>query len=403
MIPRYAPTYTYADLVAAVEIARREDAGERLRARLAELHGMRHVFLVESARVGLYAALRAWGRPGRVVLPAYDCIVVPEAIRFAGHDPRFVDVDEGSLSMTPAAVREALAPDVSAVFATHALGIPCDVEGIRDAVRGRDVLLVEDAAAALGARVRGRIVGSFGDAAVISFQATKVIAGETGGALLTDRDDLAERIREVLRPARPPRAGARELATSLARKLATSPLVYPATHLAYRAIGSEAMFEVVEPHSEMPPGYLAGCSRLSSALVLRQIDRLPANLERRRSIARRYEAAVAGVPGLAPLSIPEVFEPSWIQFPVRARDKAGFYRHMQREGVDVTWTYRYSCADSYGVQGCPVSRAAAATVLGLPSYPTLSDEQVRHVADAARRYRAGIAAHGAGAPRAKAG
>jgi lipopolysaccharide/colanic/teichoic acid biosynthesis glycosyltransferase/dTDP-4-amino-4,6-dideoxygalactose transaminase len=287
---------------------------------------------------------------------------------------------------------------VGVVLATHVLGIPCDAESLAHVARKHGALLVEDAAPALGARWRGRLVGTFGDAAIVSFQSTKVISGEAGGALLTSDDGLAGRIQGVL--GIPVAAGGAPLATAAARTLATRTWAYGATHLAYRLLAGERMFEVVRPSEEMPARYLARCPRSASALVLRQLDRLEWNVGRRRAIASAYQEALAGVPGVAPVVVPSPAAPAWIQYPVRASDKAAFYAHMRRHGVDVTWTYRYSCADSYGVE-CPEAREAAMSMLGLPTYPSLTDADVRRVCRAMRAYGGGGAGRG-GAPGARA-
>ena len=224
MIPRFAPTYGWSDLAHGLEEAGGDEVEKELAARLAALHGVKHVFLVASARVGLYLLLRAWNRPGGVILPAYDCIVVPEAIRFAGYSPVMVDIDLSTGNMSAAAVRQALSRSVSAVFATHLFGIPWDIHEIEEAVRGRGVLLVEDAAAALGAELRGRRVGGLADAGVISFHSTKVVSGEGGGAVLTSNDELASRVRALLGSAGAPSLPPAIFLRALARKSATSAL-----------------------------------------------------------------------------------------------------------------------------------------------------------------------------------
>jgi perosamine synthetase len=390
MIPRYAPTYTYADLLYGLNRGLQEDVGDSLRFRLAAEYKAKHVFLVDSARVALYVLLRAYNRPGGVLMPAYTCIVVPEAVCFAGYRPVFVDIDYHSLSMTADALKKSISPDTSVVLATHLFGIPCDVEEIMDALRQHKVLVVEDAAPALGAEFRGALVGSLGAAAIISFQSTKVISGETGGALLTNDDELAAKVECLLRAAIVPDGHLRTFAKAIARKTVTNSRIYSATQFGYRIMRDERMFEVVAPHSEASSSFLALCSSFSSALVLRQLDRLNWNLSRRRKLAQIYRAELSKHPGLALPILPEGCSPAWIQFPIQVDDKKAFYRHMQRNRVDVTWTYRYSCADSYGLDGFPNAQRAAKTVLGLPTYPSLTEEQAQYICHVAKKYPANM-------------
>jgi perosamine synthetase len=390
MIPRYAPTYTYSDLLRSLSRCFRTDIDENLRSRLATLYKIKHVFLLGSAREALYVLLRAYNRPGGVVMPAYNCIVVPEAVCFAGYYPVFVDIDYRSLSMTADALKKSMSSDISVVLATHLFGIPCDVGEIMGALQGQDVLIVEDAAPALGAEFRGALVGSLGIAAIISFQSTKAISGETGGALLTNNDELADKVERLLQAAIIPDGHLRTFAKAFARKTVTNPWIYSATHFGYRILRDERMFEVVAPHNETPPNFLTLCSRFSGALVLRQLDRLNWNLRRRRKLAQIYQDELSKHPGLTLPILPVGCSPSWIQFPIHVEDKKAFYRHMQRNRVDLTWTYRYSCADSYSLDGFPNAQRAAKTVLGLPTYPSLTDEHAQYICDVAREYPAGM-------------
>lgn len=386
MIPRFTPTFGYSDLFQSLKIENQKVAQEKLRSSFAGLYKARHIFFFNSARVALYALLKAYARPGAVLMPAYNCLTVPEAVSFAGYSPVFVDVDSASLNMTAETLEKSLSEETSVVLATHIFGIPCDIEEIIRRLRRRDVLIVEDAAPALGAEFRKRLVGSFGDATIISFQSIKVISGETGGVLLTNRDELADRVADVLNMAVDAEAPFKTFVKAFARKMATRRRTYSFLHRGYRVLYDEQMYKVISPRTKIPVHFLRTCSHFSSALVLRQMGRLGWNLSRRRKIAQIYQSGLADIPGLRLPDILEDCSPAWIQFPVSVDDKMAFYRHMQRYHVDVTWTYRYSCADSYGWNGFPNAKRAAQTVLGLPTYPSLSDDQARYICEVAQKY-----------------
>jgi dTDP-4-amino-4,6-dideoxygalactose transaminase len=390
MIPRYAPTYTYSDLLRSLSRCFQGNINDNLRSRLARLYKVKHIFLVNSARVALFALLKAYNRPGGVLMPAYNCIVVPEAVQYAGYYPVFADIDYSSLSMTTDAMMKSISSDITVILATHLFGIPCDVDEILRIAQQNEVLIVEDAAPAVGAKFGGQLVGSFSDAAVISFQSTKVISGETGGALLTNDDELAHKVDCVLQAAIAPEDCWRSFAKSVARKVVTSSWVYPATQLGYRILRDERMYEIVAPHTELPSSFLALCSSFSSALVLIQLDRLDWNLSRRRKLSQIYQDELSEHPRLILPFIPENCSPAWIQFPILVDDRRAFYKHMQRNGVDLSWTYRYSCADSFGLDGFPNAQKAAKTVLGLPTYPSLTDEHAQYICNVARKYPAGM-------------
>jgi len=386
MISRSVPTYTYSDIWHSLKRRSQQGSDQDLQSRLAEMHQVRHVFLLDSARVALYVLLKAYNRPGGVLMPAYTCIVVPEAVCYAGYTPVFVDIDYHSLNLTTSNVRQVLTRDITVLLATHLFGIPCELDEFSDILDPDRVLLVEDAAAALGAEYRSQPVGSFGNAAILSFQATKVVAGEVGGALLTNDDDLAAKVTRLLETAVPPANGWQLLAKSFVRKIVTSEWLYSLTQFGYRTLRGEEMFEIVTPQNQIPPRFLANNSPFSNTLITLQMDRLNWNLNRRRKLAQIYQELLAGHPRLTHCWIPQRCSPAWIQYPVFVEDKKAFYKHMQRAGVDLSWTYRYSCADSYKKVGYPNAQKAAQTVVGLPTYPSLSDQQARAIARAATRY-----------------
>lgn len=386
MISRSVPTYTYSDLWHSLKRRSQQGSDQVLRSRLAEMHHVKYVFLLDSARVALYALLKAYNRPGGVLMPAYTCIVVPEAVCYAGYTPVFVDIDYHSLNLTTKDVRQALRRDITVILATHLFGIPCELDELSGILDPDRVLLVEDAAAALGAEYQCQPVGSFGNAAILSFQATKVVAGEAGGALLTNDDNLATKVTRLLETAVPPVDSWQLFAKSFARKMVTSDRLYSLTQFGYRALHGEEMFEIVTPQNHIPQRFLANNSPFSNALITLQLDRLKWNLSRRRKLAQIYQEFLAGHPKLTHCRIPHRCLPAWIQYPIFVEDKKAFYKHMQHAGVDLSWTYRYSCADSYKKEGYPNAKKAAQTVVGLPTYPLLLDQQARAIARSASLY-----------------
>ncbi len=386
MIPRFAPTYTYEDLWISLAKSIRSNPSEELRYRLAELYRVKHVFLLESARVALFVLLKAYSRPGGVLMPAYNCIAVPEAVHFAGYRPVFIDLDEDSLNVSVDSMTRLISDDISVVLLTHLFGIPCEVSELLDVFRGQDVLVVEDAAPALGAEYRGRLVGTFGDAAIISFHSTKVISGEVGGALLVKDDELAGKITSLLQATFIANGCLNLFPKTFIRKVATNPKIYPMTQLGYRLLRNEDPYEVVQPQTKKPSKFLSSCPSYASSLILAQFDRLEWNLRRRRKIANIYIEGLSNLPEVKLPKIPKECSPAWIQFPIFTENKQSFYKFMQRHNIDVTWTYRYSCAESYEQEGFPNARRAALTVLGLPTYPMISDDLAQAVCQVARKY-----------------
>ncbi len=386
MIPRCVPTYSYADILHSLSKGFRENVRQNLRSNLEKQYNVKHVFLLNSARAALYVLLKAYNRPGGVLMPSYTCIVVPESVCYAGYHPVFVDIEPGLISIASDRFRKYISPDIKVVLATHVFGTPCDIDEILRLKQKYDLLVVEDAAPALGARLHGQLVGTFGDAAIISFHPTKVISGEGGGVLLTNDDELAHKIEGLLGSTAASEDYWRSAVKAFARKAVSNSLAYSFAHLGYRALHEEQMFEIVSPHSEIPPDFTTSCSSFSGALFLLQLERLDWNLSRRKKLAQIYQEELSKCSWLTIPAIPKDCSPAWIQYSIFVDDKKAFYKYMQNNGVDLSWSYRYSCADSYRADGFPNAHQAAKTILGLPTYPSLTDKHVHYICDLAKKY-----------------
>lgn len=170
--------------------------GAKLRAferRLSERLGGLHVVATCNATLGLQIAMRALGVEGEVVLPALTFVASAHAVAWEGLKPVFADVDPGSLCMGRAEAEARVGPETGALLGVHLWGRSGDVEGLEEMARERGLPLLFDAAHTLGCERDGRPLAAFGDAAVLSFHATKIANSFEGGAIVTADRELAER------------------------------------------------------------------------------------------------------------------------------------------------------------------------------------------------------------------
>ncbi|WP_276282370.1 DegT/DnrJ/EryC1/StrS family aminotransferase [Halorussus caseinilyticus] len=165
--------------------------------RLEEYLGVEHAITVNSGTTALESALVAHGvGPGdEVIVPSFTFVATANVVELVGATPVFADIERDTYGLDPEAVRDAISPSTAAVLPVHPYGAACKIDRIVEVARERDVTVVEDAAEALGADADGRMVGTFGDSAALSFCQNKVVATGEGGAVVTDDDDVAERLR----------------------------------------------------------------------------------------------------------------------------------------------------------------------------------------------------------------
>ena len=158
----------------------------------AEFCGARHALCLTNGTAALEVALRAAGvEPGdEVIVPPYTFIATASAVVMIGGIPVFVDIEPGTLNIDPAKIGPAITERTKAIVPVHIGGRPADMDRVLDVARRHGVKVVEDACQAHGAEWKGQRVGTLGDLAAFSFQASKNINAGEGGAIVTNDEEL---------------------------------------------------------------------------------------------------------------------------------------------------------------------------------------------------------------------
>ena len=162
---------------------------------LARRSEVKHCIAMCNATIGLEIAIRALELTGEVIIPSFTFIATAHALQWQGIKPVFCDIDPLTHSIDPRRVEELITKDTSAIIGVHLWGRPCDIEGLTEIATRRRLKLIFDSAHAFGCSYRGRMIGGFGDAEVFSFHATKFLNSLEGGAVVTNDDELAQRMR----------------------------------------------------------------------------------------------------------------------------------------------------------------------------------------------------------------
>lgn len=166
-------------------------------AHVAERTGVRHCVATANGTVALEMAIRATGMQGEVLVPSFTFVATAHALQWQAITPVFCDVDPETHTLDPGALAARVTPRTSGILAVHLWGRSCDVERIEAFAAERGLPVVYDAAHALGCTHRGRPIGGFGSAEVLSFHATKFINSFEGGAIVTNDGELAHRARQM--------------------------------------------------------------------------------------------------------------------------------------------------------------------------------------------------------------
>jgi dTDP-4-amino-4,6-dideoxygalactose transaminase len=162
---------------------------------LCRLLGVKHCLTVCNATIGLEIAARALGLTGEVIVPAFTFIATAHALHWQGIRPVFCDIDPATHTIDPNQVERLITPRTTGIVGVHLWGRPCNIAALQELAGRRNLKLLFDAAHAFGCSHRGRMIGNFGDAEVFSFHATKFFNAFEGGAIATNDDALAARMR----------------------------------------------------------------------------------------------------------------------------------------------------------------------------------------------------------------
>lgn len=163
--------------------------------RLAEYTGVRHAVAMTNATIAQEIAVRAAGIKGEVIMPSFTFIATAHALQWQEITPVFCDVAPGTHHLDPNRVEDMITPRTTAIIGVHVWGAPCAIDELTEIANRRGLRLLFDAAHALGCSYKGKMIGGFGEAETVSFHATKFLNSFEGGAVLTNNDTLAERMR----------------------------------------------------------------------------------------------------------------------------------------------------------------------------------------------------------------
>ena len=405
VIPRVRPSYSRAELWAALRPG--ADAVVGFERDLAAHFGMRHALVFPYGRSALCAALRALiPAGGEVVQPAYNCAVVAHATMAAGCRPVFVDAQPSSPNQDPEQMVERVSAKTVAVVPTSIFGTTFDAAALCDAIRRRNpkTLILVDCCQCFDARWHGAPLATQGDAALLAFGIGKPMTTLYGGALLTNREDVAQTVHrfrdEVFRP-RPFDARIRRWGYLLGSWLGLSA---PLVGLTYWLENTDnplhryLLKQRARDEIRLPADNEVLMTAMEAAVGRAQLRRVDTFLRRRHEIAAIYASELRDVEGLNLLAWPD--GSSYAIYAARMQEpekRPSVLAAMRRGGVqgDTTLSYVVPGLDcyrngGYGAGGFPWASRWAQSVVNFPNHPTMTDDQVRRVVRIVRRVFSGV-------------
>jgi dTDP-4-amino-4,6-dideoxygalactose transaminase len=299
-----------------------------LEQKLKEYLGVKHLFLTANGTLGLQIALRSLNISKKVITTPFSYVATTGAILWEHATPIFADINPHDYCIDPVKVEAAIDDDTQAILAVHVYGYACDVEALKEIASRHKIKIIYDAAHAFGSSFKGRVLVTCGDISVLSFHATKLFHTVEGGAVITNDDEVAQKIR------------------------------------LYRAFG-----HIRDEYFTL--GINAKNSEFHAAMGLCMLPRIPEIITLHKALSDRYDLLLADLPLKRPVSAVTGLNYNYAYYPVVFPSEDALLRSkaMLEKNAIIPRRYFYPslnrlpyCAGEH----CPVAEDISIRVLCLP-------------------------------------
>ncbi|GAA0512424.1 dTDP-4-amino-4,6-dideoxygalactose transaminase [Halorubrum aquaticum] len=333
---------------------------DQFESKLEEFLNVDNALVVNSGTTALVSALHGLeiNEGDEVIVPAFTFIATANAVRLVGAEPVFADIEPDTYGLDPASVKEKLTESTAAIVPVHPYGTSCRIDELVDLAAEHDIPLIEDAAEVLGAEFDSQKLGSFGDAAALSFCQNKIVPTGEGGAVVTDDDELAEQVK------------------------------------LYRSHGraSNDYFESSGSGDYAEVGTNIRMSDLTAALGCSQFDRMDELIQGRRQAANELSDRLADADGVRPHTSLDTGTHVYQLYTIELAEDINrdhMIETLENHNISskVYWDPAVHQTEYYtrtknDTPDLPITEDIASRVLSLPMYPNLSKAETDRIADA---------------------
>jgi perosamine synthetase len=321
--------------------------------KISEMFSFPYCHAVNSCTSALNLALDVAGvsRGDEVISTPWTMIATNTSILERGAIPKFSDIKYDTLNIDPNDIEGRITNKTRAIMCVHYAGYPCDMDEIIGIGKQYDLPIIQDAAQALGAKYKGKYIGSFGDFICFSFQTIKVITMGDGGLVVTN---TIERYKEIKRKS---------------------------------WFGMEKEDRAHSPLGEYPEditqlGYKYNITDIDATMGLIGLKHIEEALEKRKNIAERYFEELSSCRKIRLLDYKEDKSPSYWMFPIHVNKRLSFANYMRGNGIEVSvhnWRN-----DKYSIFGgirddLPNTSKVNEDIIHIPLNPNLTDEDVDYI------------------------
>ena len=335
---------------------------EKFEKMIAEYIGAKYCVVFNSGTSALHATLLAYGikEDDEVIVPSFTFIATANAPLFVGAKPVFADIEEETYGLDSEDVKEKITEKTKAIIPIHYGGCPCKITELREIADDHNLILIEDAAESLGARIGDKKVGTFGDSTMLSFCQNKIITTGDGGAIITDSREIYEKLKLIRSHGR----------------LETSDYFSSTEYMDYITLG-----------------YNFRMSNIIAALGIAQLKKVDKIIEMRRENAEYLTARLKReVKEILIHNPPKDYYHVYQMYTIRVDNRDELMKYLADKGImtkvyfsPVHLTHFYKNELEYACE-LPVTEEISSQVLTLPMYPALTREEIDYIVEEMKRF-----------------
>lgn len=325
--------------------------------RIAEFVGSRYCVAFNSGTSALHSVLLAYDVEDKeVIVPSFTFIATANSVLHAGGKPVFADIENETFGLDPEDVKEKIGPKTKVIMPVHYGGCSCRIKALKEIAEDHKLILIEDAAEALGAKYSNKMVGSFGDAAIFSFTPTKVISTGEGGAIVLNNKKLFEKIK----------------------------LIY-----SHGRLETEDYFSSVKYMDYITLGYNFRMPSVCAAQGLAQLENIKKIINMRRKVIKQYNIDLKNIKSIRTPKEPSNCFHIYQMYSILVKNGRNIRNELQKflkeRGITsrvyfepVHKTFFYEKELKYEIK-LKNTEEMAGMILSLPVYPTMNENEARYV------------------------
>lgn len=343
---------------------------KRFEKEFAKFIGCKHAIAVNSGTSALHLGLVAAGieEGDEVILPTTTFAATAEVVIYQKAKPVLVDIDKDTFDIDVEKIEQKISPKTKVIIPVHIAGQPCEMDEILDVAKKYNLKIIEDAAHALPARYKGKMIGTMGDVTAFSFYATKNLVTAEGGMATTDNDEYAEKMRILS--------------------------LHGISKDAWKRYSTEGSWY----YEILYPGFKYNMTDIQASLGIHQLKKLDKMQERRKEIVDSYNEAFFDVPEIIVPKVSEKVEHAWHLYIIKLNlerlkiNRDEFIQTLTAENIGVSVHFiplhmhpYYRDTNDYKPGDFPNAKYIYDRVISLPLYPKMSKQDVANVIAAVKK------------------